>query len=307
MLTSTSHPGARTVAATALALMIGLIGVGAPVNAAGPLIVDLGSAEQFAVLAGGGVTAAGSSVITGNLGSHPLPAVSSILDREVAGTVHRAGAVAERAQQDLAFGYELAALAKPTAAVATGALDDRILSAGVYTVEAGPLGLNGTLTLDGLDDPDAVWIFQAPSDLVMAPDSTVRLVNGGRACNVFWQVTGSATLGSGSTFAGSILAMASVTVESGVTVDGRVLARTARITLADDIIIVPSCPAKSAPPVSQTRTAGSIPASSVALDSTKGRPDGLPTILPILAIVAIAMAAVLGEPRRRGRTFSEGW
>ena len=307
MLTSTRHPRARTAAATAVALMIGLIGVGAPVSAAGPLIVDLGSAGQFAVLAGGGVTAAGSSVITGNLGSHPLPAVSSILDKEVTGTVHRASAVAELAQQDLAVGYELAALATPTAAVATGVLDSRILSPGVYTVEAGPLGLNGTLTLDGLDDPNAVWIFQAPSDLVMAPASTVRLINGGRACNVFWQVTGSAMLGSGSTFAGSILAMASVTVESGVTVDGRVLARTARITLAADIIIVPSCPATSAPPVSQTHTAGSIPPSSVALDSIKGRPAGFPTIPPIMPTVATAMAAVLGEPRRRGPTFSDGW
>ena len=87
------------------------------------------------------------------------------------------------------------------------------------------MGLTGTVTLDARGNPNAVFIFQVGSTLTTAPSSTVALINGGSPCNVFWQVGSSATLDTNTTFVGSILALTSVSVLTGTTVDGRVLAR----------------------------------------------------------------------------------
>jgi hypothetical protein len=93
------------------------------------------------------------------------------------------------------------------------------------------MGLTGTLTLDAQGDPDAVFIFQIGSSLTTASASLVNVINGGNNCNVFWQIGASATLGTGSTFAGNILALTSITVTTGASVDGRALARTGAVTL----------------------------------------------------------------------------
>jgi hypothetical protein len=92
-----------------------------------------------------------------------------------------------------------------------GTLGGLTLAAGVYTAGGVVLGLTGTLTLDGHNNPSSVWIFKATSSLVTASSSRVRLINGASSCNVFWQVTSSATLGSGSTFVGTIMALSSIT------------------------------------------------------------------------------------------------
>ena len=97
------------------------------------------------------------------------------------------------------------------------------------------------MTLDGQGDPNAVFVFQAGSTLTTASASQVILANGARACNVFWQVGSSATLGTGSTFRGNILALTSITVTTGVTIDGRVLARNGAVTLDSDSITRASC------------------------------------------------------------------
>jgi hypothetical protein len=86
--------------------------------------------------------------------------------------------------------------------VAGGTLGGRTLVGGVYNAGGVTLDLTGTVTLDGENDPNSVWIFQATSDLITASSSSVGFINGGQPCNVFWQVTSSATLGSGSTFVG---------------------------------------------------------------------------------------------------------
>jgi hypothetical protein len=115
------------------------------------------------------------------------------------------------------------------------------LVAGVYNAGGVVLDLTGTLTLDGKNNPNSVWIFQATSSLVTASSSRVRLINGASSCNVFWQVTSSATLGSGSTFVGTIMALTSITMNSGVTMHGRALARNGQVTLINDKITGNTC------------------------------------------------------------------
>ena len=103
------------------------------------------------------------------------------------------------------------------------------------------LGLTGTLTLDAQGDPNAVFVFQAGSTLITASASRVKLVNGAQPCNVFWQVGSSATLGTTTVFAGNIMALASITMNDGVTLHGRALARNGAVTLINDTITAAHC------------------------------------------------------------------
>ena len=97
------------------------------------------------------------------------------------------------------------------------------------------------MTLNGGGNPNALFVFQAGSTLITASASSVNLINGAQACNVFWQVGSSATLGTGSTFRGTILALTSITVTTGTTINGRVLARNGAVTLDTDTITKPTC------------------------------------------------------------------
>jgi hypothetical protein len=158
--------------------------------------------------------------------------------------MHAADAVALQAQTDLTTAMVNAA-GRPVTANTGADLANLILPGGVYA--AGPAGgkgalmLTGPLVLDGAGDPTTVFIFQTDSTLVTASSSTVSLINGAQECNVFWQVGSSATLGTNSNFSGNILASASITVTTGVTVHGRALASTGSVTLDSDTFVSPTC------------------------------------------------------------------
>ncbi|MDX6554151.1 MAG: hypothetical protein QOD86_346, partial [Miltoncostaeaceae bacterium] len=201
--------------------------------------VGLGTAESFAVLAGAATTNTGPSTIGGDLGVAPGSALTGVPPATVNGTVHVADAVAGQAQSDLTIAYDDAAGRTPALAM-SGDLGGLTLTRGVYR-SGSSLGLTGVLTLDAQGDPDAVFVFQAGSTLITASGSRVRLINGAQPCNVFWQVGSSATLGTSSTFVGTILALTSISMNDGVTVEGRALARNGAVTLIDDTITVARC------------------------------------------------------------------
>ena len=145
-------------------------------------------------------------------------------------------AVAQRAATDLTTAYNDAA-GRPFTARRPPTSAGEPSRGGVYrTVSVASLGLTGRLTLDAQGDPRAVFIFQIPSTLITATDSDVRLVNGAQACNVFWQVGSSATLGTRTAFQGNILAATSISVSDGATVNGRLLARSGAVTLINDTV-----------------------------------------------------------------------
>jgi hypothetical protein len=222
-------------AGVAVTLTIGMLAVGSRAYAAGPSPVGLGTAAPFAVLAGTpAVTNSGPTTITGDVGIHPAVAVTGFPPGTVNGTIHMADAVALQAKTDLVTAYNDAA-GRPVTDT-HGSLGGLTLVAGVYNAGGVVLDLTGTLRLDGQNDPNSVWIFQATSSLITASSSSVKLINGASPCNVFWQVTSSATLGSGSTFVGTIMALTSITMARGVTVNGRALARNGKVTLLNDTI-----------------------------------------------------------------------
>jgi len=199
----------------------------------------LSSDDTFAVLGGTTVTNTGSSVINGDLGLSPGTSVTGFPPGTVSGTQHITDGPAAQAQTDLTTAYNSAASQTPTGSISAD-LGGQTLAPGVYK-SGSSIGLNGALTLDAGGDPNAVFIFQAGSTLTTGSGSTINLVNGAQACNVFWQVGSSATLGTSSNFSGDILAADSITDDGGSTVTGRLLASTAAVTLNNTTVNVPGC------------------------------------------------------------------
>jgi hypothetical protein len=244
--------------------------------------IGLGTAGGFAVLAGSGITNTGATTITGNVGTFPTPSETGFGSVTLAGANHVGDAVTQQAKTDLTTAYGTAAGAGPATAVPTE-LGGRTLTPGVY---GGPtLAVTGTLTLDTLGNPDAVFVFQASSTLITASNSAVTVLNGATACNVFWQVGSSATLGTGSHLIGSVLALTSITATTGATVDGRLLARNGAVTLDHNTITAETCAA--------TTTATTAP---VAGGSGAGRVAGGATGTGTSATGTGTSATVSGGP-----------
>ena len=192
---------------------------------------SLGTAASFSVLGGSTVTNTGPTQVVGNLGVSPGSAVTGFPPGVVTGgTIHAADATALQAQSDNATAYTgLAGL--PCGTDLTGQdLGGQTLVAGVYCFSSSAQ-LTGTLQLDAQGNPNAEFIFQIGSTLTTASGSLVQVINGGSACNVYWQVGSSATIGTTTTFAGNILALTSITMTTGANATGRLLAQNGAVTL----------------------------------------------------------------------------
>jgi hypothetical protein len=208
---------------------------------AAAVALTFSSADNFAVLAGSTITNTGSTTISTDLGLSPGTSVTGFPPGIVSGISHVTDGAALAAKADLVLAYNDAAGQTPTVTYpAPQDLGGLTLTPGVYK-DATSFAVTGTLTLDAQNDPTAVWIFQAGSTLTTASNSVIELKNGAQACNVFWQVGSSATLGTDTAFIGSILAMESITLNTRASVNGRVLARNAAVTLDTNAITVPTC------------------------------------------------------------------
>jgi hypothetical protein len=229
-----------------------------------PSPVPLGTAGTFTVLGGSTVTNIGYTVISadtgvgGNLGLSPGSSVTGFPPGVVTppGVQDVGDAAAGSAQTDAGNALTVAQGLTPNQTFPpVYDLVSQTFTAGVYN-DPSSLALSGTVTLDGGGNPDSVFVFQAGSTLVTSASSIVALTNGAQACNVFWVVGSSATLGATSVFNGTILASASATIGDGTQIQGRVLAGTGAVTLSDDVIHTPACAPSSG--VSQDPLFGSL-------------------------------------------------
>jgi Ice-binding-like len=243
-----SHPFHLTRTQRAgIAVAVGCAFVAVPAAAhASP--VNLGTAAPFVVLGGSTVTNTGPSVLDGALGVSPGSSLPGFGPATINGTVHDNDAVAAQAQLDLTAAYDVAA-GQPVAPadVLTGDLGGRVLTAGAYRYTSAAQ-LTGPLTLDAQGDPSAQFVFEIGTTLTTASGSSVLLVNGASPCNVYWQVATSATLGTSTAFEGNVLALASISLNTGATVQGRVLARNAAVTLDSNVIDASMCGTSTTPP-----------------------------------------------------------
>ena len=209
--------------------------------------VNLGTAAGFGVLAGSAITFAGSgpTTVNGDIGSFPTASITGVENLILAGggMNHGGDAVTQSAKNALLIAYNDAF--GRSATTSYGAIYDlggQTLTQGVYK-DPTSFGITGTLTLDAQGDADAVWIFQAGTTLTAESGSKVNLINGAQAGNIYWQVGSSATLKTDAYFVGSLLAMESITLVNGATVDGRVLALNGAVTMDHNTILVPEASA----------------------------------------------------------------
>ncbi len=202
---------------------------------------DLGTAGSFAVLGGSNVTNTGPTLVTGNLGVSPGSAVTGFPPGIVTGgTIHAADAVALQAQADATTAYgSLAGQACDVTYTLAEDIGGDTLAPGVHCFPSSAF-ITGALTLDAQGDPSAVWVFDIESTLITAPASSVLIINGGNACNVFWRVGSSATLDTTTDFKGNILALANIAVNTGATVSGRLLAQVEAVTMDTNTVAIPT-------------------------------------------------------------------
>ena len=213
----------------------------------------LGSAALFAVFSGATVTNATGTLttITGDVGTYPSNTALGPTPPVVVGAEHLGDTVAQIAAMDIQTAYDrLIPGNLPCGTQLTGLdLGGKTLVPGVYCFSSSA-GMTGTLTLDAQNNPNATWVFQVGSALTTAAGARVVVINGtaGQACNAFWQISSSATLGTNSVFGGNILAQAAVTVTTGTSILGRTFGLTAKVSTDTNVISIAAC-AAVAPPI----------------------------------------------------------
>ena len=296
----------RSVLSVSLAALVILIWPATAFAATDP---GLRTAGKFAVLAGSTVTAAipnGGSWISGSLGVSPGSAVTGFPPSVQSGAVHLADAVALQAKTDLNGAYTRAANAPcPATHNLSGVnLGGKTLVPGVYCQTTAPT-LTGTLTLNG----SGVYIFQIGGTLITATGARVVLIGGAQPCDIFWQVASSATLHVNTAFVGNIMAVTSIAMQTGATLEGRALARNGAVTLDTNRIIQPGGCGVAAPPVGSPPVGNILPASlgfSLSIPSN-GVPlelqgDQFPWLLVLGAGSGLGVVALVVSRARRRRT-----
>ena len=236
--------------------------------------VPLGTSAAYSVLGASTVTNTGPSVLDRSLG---LYSGTSITGFDIAipgdgrvtapGVIDQTNAAAAQAQLDLTAAYVNAANRPSDRTLQGSDLTNQVLLPGVWG-DGSTLMLSGPgpVTLDGEGSYDSVFIIKTGSTLVTGSNSSVVLTNGAQACNVFWVVPSSATLGTGSVFPGNILALASISLNNGVTVEGRALAQTGAVTLINDVFTSSGCQTGLVNPTPTTTPADS--ATTTPVDAT---------------------------------------
>jgi len=275
--------------ASTLTALIALLSSGLllPVNAAlAATAVPLGTAYGFAVLAGSTITNTGPSVVSGHMGLHPGTDTPGYPDITHNGALNVADGVALQAKNDLTGAFTNAAGQLPSTEI-PAELGGSILVAGAYTSVDTSFGITGVLTLDAEGDSSAVFVFKMGSTLTTASGSNVSLINGASVCNVFWQVGSSATLGSGSTIRGTVMADQSITLNTGAAVQGRVQARIGAVTMDNNVISNAAC---FTPPAADGEQVTGVPTGGVATGD--GPVDTSPTLMSVLFIAVLTLVAV---------------
>jgi len=202
--------------------------------------VALSSAGSLAILSGAGITNTGATVITGDMGLSPGSSVGGFPPGILYGTLHINDNIAKQAKLDLTAAYNDAAGRTSTDKVyIAGNIGGLTLTPGLYTSTSSLAISSGDVTFDAQGDPNAVFIIQIASAFTTTAGRQVILSGGALAKNIFWQVGSSATFGTTSVMKGTVMAMQSISFNTGATLDGRALARNGSVTMQGNTIVKP--------------------------------------------------------------------
>ena len=208
--------------------------------------VALGAAANFAVLAAAAVTNTSTpTMITGDVGLWPGTSMTNFPPGIVNGTIHVNDTTAQAGEAALAIAYNDAAGRVGAFTPAVGNVGGLTFTPGLYRSDTSTeISGGGDLTLDAQGDPNAVFIFQIGSTLTTSSGFGITLKGGAQPSQIFWQVGSSATIGTGTHFAGNILANTSITLVSGAVLEGRALAGaadlTGAVTMDDNTVVRPA-------------------------------------------------------------------
>jgi hypothetical protein len=273
--------------------------------------ISLGTAQNFGVLGGSTVTNTGATTVNGNVGVSPGSAVTGFPPGVVVGgAIHSNDAVAMQAQNDLTTAYNNIAATPCTVDLTGQNLGGLTLTPGVYCYSTSAQ-LTGALTLNALGNANALFLFKIGSTLTTASGSSVSIINnGGNSCNkAYWQVGSSATLGTGTSFVGDILALSSITLTTGAGSNGRALARNGAVTLDTNNINtcgVQVCPIITVNPATLPNGSVGTPYNQI-VSASGGTPPYSFAIssgaLPTNLLLNSATGAITGTPTAAG-TFT---
>lgn len=260
---SARHLSVGVVSLAVVGLLVALPGSAQ----AAAIPIPLGTADSFVVLAGTTITNTGATTVNGDMGLTPGTSVTGKPPLVLNGALHVADTVALAAQADLKTAFDNAAGQTPATAIPSE-LGGSKLAPGIYS--SGVFTITNTVTLDAGNDPNAIFVFQSAATLNAGAGSHVALINGASPCNVFWLVRSSATLNTTADFSGNILALTDISLFTGATVQGRLLARNGAVTLDANTITKPTCQVTPTPTptVTATPTATATPL-----------PTALPTVI----------------------------
>ncbi|MEX0683567.1 MAG: ice-binding family protein [Dehalococcoidia bacterium] len=267
----------------ALSVLLLVMAMGPATHSDAATAPGLGTAVSYSVLAGATVTNTGPSTIDGAVGVSPGSAVTGFPPGIVTnGTIHAADANAAQAQSDVTTAYNALA-GQPCDFNLTGQdLGGMTLIEGVYCFSTSAQ-LTGMLTLNAQGNASAVFIFQIGTTLTTASNASILVTNGGVDCNAFWQVGSSATIGTTTVFVGNILALTSITLNTGASVSGRALARNGAVTLDTNNIDRLACiAATDTPTAAPTDTPAPTPIGQTASPTPVGQtPAPTPAPTPV--------------------------
>lgn len=213
-------------------------GTSIPVQTTSQSMVTMSGSSNLAILAGSAISSTGATKITGDMGLSPGTSIGGFPPGILVGTQHINDAIANQAKLDLTAAYNDAAGRTCTDIVTlSGNIGGLTLTPGLYKSTSSLAVSSGDVTFDAKGNPGAVFIIQIASTLTTTSGRKVILSGGALASNIFWQVGTSATFGTTSVFKGMVMAMQSITFNTGATLDGKALARTGAVVMAGNTIV----------------------------------------------------------------------